>query len=78
MNKLNIAAILLILASCAGKVEEPGSQEEIIKQISEYKKEIVELNQKIAGLEVELAQSEGSAGAVPVSVLEVKPDAFKH
>lgn len=78
MNKLIFAVILLFLASCAGKVSDPDSQEEIIKQISEYKKEIVELNKKIAGLEVELAKTEGSAGAVPVSILKVEPEPFKH
>lgn len=78
MNKLIFAVILLFLASCAGKVSDPDSQEEIIKQISEYKKEIVELNKKIAGLEVELAKAEGSAGAVPVSILKVEPEPFKH
>lgn len=78
MNKLIFAVILLFLASCAGKVSDPDSQEEIIKQISEYKKEIVELNKKIAGLEVELVKAEGSAGAVPVSILKVEPEPFKH
>jgi membrane fusion protein, multidrug efflux system len=78
MNKLIFAGILLFLASCAGKVSDSDSQEEIIKQISEYKKEIVEMNQKIAGLEAELARAEGSAGAIPVSIMKVEPETFKH
>lgn len=78
MNKLIFAGILLFLASCAGKVSDPDSQEEIIKQISEYKKEVLELNQKIAALEVELTKAEGSAGAVPVSIMKVEAEPFKH
>jgi len=78
MNKLIFSGMVLLLASCAGKVNEQDKREDVVRQISQYKNEIVDLNKKIAGLEVELAMLEGTTSTVPVAVLKVEPEPFRH
>jgi membrane fusion protein, multidrug efflux system len=78
MKKLFFATMVLLLASCSGRVNDKDDREAIIRQISEYKKDVIALNTKIAELEVLLEEAEGTAGAVPVSVLKVGPEPFRH
>jgi membrane fusion protein, multidrug efflux system len=78
MNKLIFTGMVVFLASCGGKVRNPDNQEDIIRQISQYKNEIVDLNKKIAGLEAELLKIDGAVAPVPVAVMKVEPEPFRH
>ncbi|GAB4326329.1 MAG: multidrug efflux RND transporter periplasmic adaptor subunit VexC [Bacteroidales bacterium] len=79
MKKLALITVVILLASCAGKVETTGSREEILAQINTLKKEIAERNDRIRELEEELSKTEGSAdNSIPVETIKVDPQPFKH
>ncbi len=78
MKKVLFVVIIGILASCSAKVDTPETKEDIISQISEYKKEIIELNKKITDLEKGLYEMEGAVKGTPVHLTEMKYEQFNH
>ena len=75
MKKVLFIAIVLFFTSCGNE----KNNEDIQQQISDYKKEVAEINNKIKALEEELdAQSDAPQKSVPVSVLEMKAETFNH
>lgn len=79
MKKLLFVVIVGIIASCSSKIDNPETQEEIVNQISAYKKQVIELNKKIAGLEKELeSNSTESTISTPVYIKEMAFEEFNH
>ncbi len=78
MKKILFVVIIGFLASCSAKVDNPGTKEEIVNQISEYKEEVIELNKKILSLEEELFNLEGAVKGTPVYIAEMKYEEFNH
>lgn len=79
MKKILFVVIVGIIASCSSKVDNPESNEEIVNQISAYKKEIVELNNKINELEKSLQNAnELTEKGIPVSIKELTYEEFNH
>ncbi|MBN1339942.1 MAG: efflux RND transporter periplasmic adaptor subunit [Bacteroidales bacterium] len=76
MRKLLLLATILVFGACGSS---PESQDEIKDQIAKYKKEVIDLNAKIAGLEEKLAVDSAGAGfAVPVYVAALELREFNH
>lgn len=79
MKKAFIIGLTVVLAACSSKVNTPESEEEIMEQISVYKKEIGELNKKIVSLEEQLSQMSGdNERGIPVTVSTLKQEEFNH
>jgi len=78
MKKLLVVIIIGVLTSCSSKVDNPESKEEILIQISEYKKEMVELNKKLTTLEQELIDLEGGIKGTPVYTSKIELQEFNH
>ena len=78
MKKLLALFMIVILASCASKVDNPQTKEEIIHQISVYKEKIIELNKKISILEQQLIEEEGGEKGTPVNILKIEIQEFNH
>ncbi|MEZ5199097.1 MAG: efflux RND transporter periplasmic adaptor subunit [Bacteroidales bacterium] len=79
MKKLLAIFVIAILASCSSKVDKPESVEEIKNQISEYKKQINNLNFKIIELEKELSgKSSDDVKSTTVAVTELSFEPFNH
>lgn len=77
MKNLIFISLMVFLAACSSKVDNPGDTEEILKQISEYKSQIGELNKKISDLEKELNSADSNEG-VAVETQVVKHEPFNH
>lgn len=82
-NLFRIISILSILTivSVSCKEEKPTDTENIRQRISEYNKEIVELNQKIGELERELealGETTQNRERTPVTVTEIEYQPFEH
>ena len=79
MKKILFVIIVGIITSCSSKVDNPGTKEEILNQISEYKKQVIELNKKINGLEKDLqSYLDESNQGIPVSIKELAFEEFNH
>lgn len=78
MKNLIFISLVLFLASCSSKVDNPGSDEEILKQISAHKATIGDLNKKIADLEKQLTSTEDANEGVAVAVQHVVQEPFNH
>jgi outer membrane murein-binding lipoprotein Lpp len=79
MKKLLIIAVVLIAASCGSKEDNPENAEQIKKQISEYKGQVVDLNKKITQLEEKLKLMEGTGTAmIPVTIEQIEYQEFNH
>jgi len=78
MKKILIVLIIGFLASCSAKVDQPETKEDILNQISEYKKEMVELNKKLTTLEEELIDMEGGIKGTPVYTSKIEFQEFNH
>ena len=78
MKNLILISLVIFLAACSSKVDNPGSDEEILKQISEYKVTIGELNKKINGLESQLSTNADKDGGIAVAVQVIKSEPFNH
>lgn len=79
MKNFVIITLVIFLAACSSKVDNPETAEEIESQISKYKKEIGELNKKITESELKLAsiQNDDDKGT-PVNVSEMIYSPFNH
>lgn len=78
MKKVIFVVIIGILASCSAKVDNPASKEEILNQISEYKKEIIDINSKLSTLEQKLIDIEGGVKGTPVYTAKINFKEFNH
>ncbi|HPE57230.1 MAG TPA: efflux RND transporter periplasmic adaptor subunit [Bacteroidales bacterium] len=78
MKKLIYIVMVLSMAACSsGSVDNPQTDEEILAKISEYKKEMADLNSKINELEEKLTVKASDNG-IPVKVQQLKYEIFKH
>ena len=76
-RKLIFISALIFLISC----QQAGNEESIKKQISEYKRQVEDLNDKIAKLEKKLEDNSADSDqnyTVPVKVLKLEYGEFKH
>jgi len=78
MKKLLIISFAIFIASCSSKVDKPESKEEIVAQISVYKKEIIELNKKVSGLQNQLTEMEGGIKGTSVNTTILEFQEFNH
>lgn len=79
MKKLLAILVIAILASCSSKVDKPESIEEIQNQISDYKKQVSNLNLKINELEKELSsKSNNDVKGTTVAVKKLSFEPFNH
>lgn len=78
MKKLLIISMVIFLSACSSKVDQPETKEEMLNQISLYKKEIVELNNKINELEKGLIEAEGGVIGTAVYTAIMEQIVFKH
>ena len=77
MKKWIYIALVLVFAGCTATENE----ESIKKQIGQYRKEVNDLNGKIAGLEKKLNSmnaTDGNTFKVPVEVKDLKFEVFRH
>lgn len=75
MKKLVYLTVFIFLLSCGSEI----NKEDVAKQISDYKKEIQEINKKIKTLEQGLEQPEGEQqNSTPVTILEMQTETFQH
>lgn len=76
MKKVLFLAAIIILAACGNS---PQTDEEIKKEIAKYKKEVLDLNTKIAELEKKLTlDSMGGNYAIPVNISQIGFKPFNH
>jgi RND family efflux transporter MFP subunit len=79
MKNLIFVLSLGILAACSSKVDNPESNEEIKNQISEYKKQVDDLNIKITELQKQLKDEPAQVSyKIPVSVKDLRYEPFNH
>jgi len=79
MKKVLFVIIVGIIASCSSKVDNPETQEEILNQISVYKKEVIELSKKINELKKGLKGfDEESERSIPVTIKKLSFEEFNH
>ena len=79
MKNLIFALSLGILAACSSKVDNQESNEEIKNQISEYKKQVDDLNIKITELQKQLKDEPSQVSyKIPVSVKDLRYEPFNH
>lgn len=79
MKKLIFVLSLGIIAACSSKVDNPESNEEIKNQISEYKKQVDDLNIKITELQKQLKDEPSQVSyKIPVSVKNLNYEPFNH
>jgi len=79
MKKLIYLALILFLAACAASSDNQSQgDDEILAQISDYKKQIGELNDKIVELEKQLSTNSGTDNAVAVATKTMNYEPFNH
>ncbi|MCF8368218.1 MAG: efflux RND transporter periplasmic adaptor subunit [Bacteroidales bacterium] len=79
MKKLLFFALVIFVSSCSTGDKDPKSAEEIATKISEYRKEVADINRKINELEKSLSSMEyGTNPGIPVKVLKLKYQTFDH
>lgn len=78
MKKLILITLVALLSACSGKVDNPVNDEDILRQISEYKSQVNDLNKKIADLEKTLSTNADKNEGVAVTIREMKPEPFNH
>ncbi|MBN2173671.1 MAG: efflux RND transporter periplasmic adaptor subunit [Bacteroidales bacterium] len=78
MKKLIYLALIIFLAACGSKVDEPSTDEEILSKISEYKQQMSEMNNKIIELEQQLSSSLSDDNAIAVTTKKMDYQPFKH
>jgi RND family efflux transporter MFP subunit len=78
MKKLIYIILVLFLAACSGKVDNPQNDEEILQQISDYKDQMAEINKKINDLEEKLSSNATANAGTPVAIEEMQYETFNH
>jgi RND family efflux transporter MFP subunit len=79
MKKLIYLALIFFLAACAASTDKQSQgDDEILERISEYKKEIGELNDKIIELEKQLSANSGTDNAIAVATQTLNYEPFNH
>ncbi len=78
MKKVLFVLVIGILTACSSNVDNPETKEGILNQISEYKKEVIELNKKITDLEKDLFEIEGVSKGTPVYTSVMEHEQFNH
>jgi RND family efflux transporter MFP subunit len=75
MKRIVFFIAVLFLVSCGSK----KTNEDINKEITEYKNQIVEINKKIKALEEEIVPEDGQLQrSIPVTVKEMEASTFHH
>ncbi len=78
MKKLLSLLMIIVFAACSSNVDEPETKEEILAKISDYKKELIDLNQKVTELEDKLLEMEGGPVGTPVEITKIELQEFNH